>query len=105
MADKAVDIKAADVPVEIVKAEEPKQEEESVPFEESPVEEAAPEVKLVDIQAAVRELMKAKGKETAKYVLGAFQSKKGTGGASGASDVRPEDYAAALKMLKEAVDA
>ena len=94
---KTEEPKAAD-PVK----EDPKPEEvmpEPVEAEPDPVPEPAPapEIQLTDMQKAVRELVKAKGKDTAKDVLAKF-------GAKGASSLKPEDYPAALAALKEALN-
>lgn len=90
-----------------VKAEEPATVEEvmpepqgeSIPMAAVPDPEPAPEpeIQLPDMQKAVRELVKAKGKDTAKDVLARF-------GAKGASSLKPEDYPAALAALKEALN-
>jgi hypothetical protein len=94
---KTEEPKAAD-PVK----EDPKPEEvmpEPVEAEPDPVPEPAPapEIQLTDMQKAVRELVKAKGKDVAKDVLAKF-------GAKGASSLKPEDYPAALAALKEALN-
>ena len=94
---KTEEPKAAD-PVK----EDPKPEEvmpEPVEAEPDPVPEPAPApgIQLTDMQKAVRELVKAKGKDTAKDVLAKF-------GAKGASSLKPEDYPAALAALKEALN-
>lgn len=79
-------------------------EAEAVPFEETamnPPEEApddpkaeVPAYKLSDAQKAVRDLVKAKGKDVAKAVLAKY-------GATSASSLREENYAAAIADLKE----
>lgn len=107
-------------PAEEKKAEPVKEEkkEPEVPFEEGPMPapEPAPEpekkeedpqvqYKLTDMQKAVREVLKAKGKEAAKAVLANFQDKdKPDKPAGGASALRPEDYEAAFNALKEALN-
>ena len=92
-----------------VKAEEPATVEEvmpepqgeSVPMDVAPDPEPAavpePEIQLPDMRKAVRELVKAKGRDAAKDVLARF-------GAKGASSLKPEDYPAALAALKEALN-
>lgn len=104
-------------PAEEKKAE-PVKEEPEVPFEEGPMPapESAPEpekkeetpqvqYKLTDMQKAVREVLKAKGKEAAKAVLANFQDKdKPDKPAGGASALRPEDYEAAFNALQEALN-
>ena len=104
-------------PAEEKKAEPVKKEPE-VPFEESPMPapEPAPEpekkaenpqvqYKLTDMQKAVREVLKAKGKDAAKAVLANFQDKdKPDKPAGGASALRPEDYEAAFNALQEALN-
>lgn len=104
-------------PAEEKKAEPVKKEPE-VPFEEGPMPapEPAPEpekkaenpqvqYKLTDMQKAVREVLKAKGKDAAKAVLANFQDKdKPDKPAGGASALRPEDYEAAFNALQEALN-
>ena len=104
-------------PAEEKKAE-PVKEEPEVPFDEGPMPapEPAPEpekkeenpqvqYKLTDMQKAVREVLKAKGKEAAKAVLANFQDKdKPDKPAGGASALRPEDYEAAFNALQEALN-
>jgi len=106
---KAEEPKAADPVKEDPKPEEavPDHEGYSVPMKAEPEKAAAPdpvpepapapEIQLTDMQKAVRELVKAKGKDTAKDVLAKF-------GAKGASSLKPEDYPAALAALKEALN-
>ena len=88
----------AEVPFEEVM---PEPQGESVPMNATPDPEPAtvpePEIQLPDMQKAVRELVKAKGKDAAKDVLARF-------GAKGASSLKPEDYPAALAALKEALN-
>ena len=100
------------------KKAEPVKEEPEVPFEESPMPapEPAPvpekkaenpqvQYKLTDMQKAVREVLKAKGKDAAKAVLANFQDKdKPDKPAGGASALRPEDYEAAFNALQEALN-
>ena len=108
-------------PAEEKKAE-PVKEEPKVPFKEDPMpvpepapepepepekkeESTAPQYKLTDMQKAVREVLKAKGKEAAKAVLANFQDKdKPDKPAGGASALRPEDYEAAFNALQEALN-
>ena len=104
-------------PAEEKKAEPVKKEPE-VPFEEGPMPapEPAPEpekkaenpqvqYKRTDMQKAVREVLKAKGKDAAKAVLANFQDKdKPDKPAGGASALRPEDYEAAFNALQEALN-
>lgn len=65
---------------------------------EKPVEAEEPAITLQDVQKAVRELVKAKGKDAAKAVLENY-------GATSASSVRSEHYKAAIADLKEALNA
>ena len=111
--------KEVPAPAEEKKAESVKKEPE-VPFEEGPMpepepapepepekkeESTAPQYKLTDMQKAVREVLKAKGKEAAKAVLANFQDKdKPDKPAGGASALRPEDYEAAFNALQEALN-
>lgn len=77
------------------------------PAPEPEKKEETPQVqyKLTDMQKAVREVLKAKGKEAAKAVLANFQDKdKPDKPAGGASALRPEDYEAAFNALKEALN-
>lgn len=100
---KAEEPKAADPVKEDPKPEEvmpePVEAEPEKAAASDPVPEPAPapEIQLTDMQKAVRELVKAKGKDTAKDVLAKF-------GAKGASSLKPEDYPAALAALKEALN-
>lgn len=76
-------------------------EADQPPFVEAPQlaekeEESA--LTLQDVQKAVRELVKAKGKDAAKAVLSNY-------GATSASSVRSENYKAAVAELKEALNA
>ena len=111
--------KEVPAPAEEKKAEPVKDEKKAeVPFEEDPMPapEPAPEpekkednprvqYKLTDMQKAVREVLKAKGKEAAKAVLANFQDKdKPDKPAGGASALRPEDYEAAFNALQEALN-
>lgn len=105
-------------PVKEEKKAEPVKEEPEVPFKEDPMpapmpapepekkeESTAPQYKLTDMQKAVREVLKAKGKEAAKAVLANFQDKdKPDKPAGGASALRPEDYEAAFNALQEALN-
>ena len=109
--------KEVPAPAEEMNAE-PVKEEPEVPFDEGPMPapEPAPEpekkeenpqvqYKLTDMQKAVREVLKAKGKEAAKAVLANFQDKdKPDKPAGGASALRPEDYEAAFNALQEALN-
>ena len=111
--------KEVPAPAEEKKAEPVKKEPE-VPFEEGPMPEPEPapepepekkeenpqvQYKLTDMQKAVREVLKAKGKEAAKAVLANFQDKdKPDKPAGGASALRPEDYEAAFNALQEALN-
>lgn len=76
-------------------AEKP-QETAEKPVEAPKVEE--PAITLQDVQKAVRELVKAKGKDAAKAVLENY-------GATSASSVRSEHYKAAIADLKEVLNA
>lgn len=61
---------------------------------------------LADAQKAVREVVKKKGKDIAKEILGRFKHKDKEGEpATGASALRPEDYADAIKALGDALNA
>ena len=74
------------------------------PEEEKPAEEA-PAYVLADAQKAVREVVKKKGKDAAKEILSHYRHKdKEDSPATGASALRPEDYAAAIKELEEALN-
>lgn len=65
----------------------------------------APTYVLADAQKAVREVVKKKGKDTAKEILGHYQHKDKDGSpATGASALKPEDYAAAIAELEEALN-
>ena len=80
----------------------PWQEPEPVAAEE---EKPAPVYVLTDAQKAVREVVKKKGKDTAKEILARFPHKdKENEPATGASALRPEDYPAAIKALEEALN-
>ena len=86
------------VPAEPVREEAPAKVE-------APAAEA-PSYVLTDVQKAVRDVVKAKGKEAAKFVLEKFQHKDKPGSpATGASALRPEDYAEAIKALTEVLNA
>lgn len=67
-------------------------------------EKSAPSYVLADAQKAVREVVKKKGKEIAKEILGRFGHKDKEGPATGASALKPEDYAAAIAALEEALN-
>lgn len=77
------------------------------PFEEAPAPDPAEEVKaytLADAQRAVRNCVKAKGKDATKVIMANFRDKNDDSKpAVGASTLKPEDYAAAIKMLEEAI--
>ena len=74
------------------------------PEEEKPAEEA-PAYVLADAQKAVREVVKKKGKDAAKEILSHYKHKdKEDSPATGASALRPEDYAAAIKELEEVLN-
>lgn len=82
--------------------EYPPEEPEQPPFEEAPAPapepvKEEPKLSLQDVQKAVREFVKAKGKDAAKAVLGNY-------GATSASSVRAENYTAVVKDLKEALN-
>ena len=65
----------------------------------------APAYVLADAQKAVREVVKKKGKDAAKEILSHYKHKdKEDSPATGASALRPEDYAAAIKELEEALN-
>lgn len=110
--------KKAEAPASEEKKAEPVKKEPEVPFDEGPMpapepekkaekkeESTAPQYKLTDMQKAVREVLKAKGKEAAKAVLANFQDKdKPDKPAGGASALRPEDYEAAFNALQEALN-
>ena len=65
----------------------------------------APTYVLADAQKAVREVVKKKGKDAAKDILSHYRHKdKEDSPATGASALRPEDYAAAIKELEEALN-
>lgn len=69
-------------------------------------EKPAPAYVLADAQKAVREVVKKKGKDIAKEILARFQHKDKEGEpATGASALRPEDYADAIKALEDALNA
>lgn len=109
-AQKAVKVEeTVKAEVEPVKVEEPVKAE--VPFTEEvkpstdvhpsePAEEEAPAITytLQDVQKAVRDLVKSKGKDAAKAILANYS-------ATGASSVRAENYAAVIADLKEALNA
>lgn len=68
-------------------------------------EKPAPTYVLADAQKAVREVVKKKGKDVAKEILGHYKHKdKEDGPATGASALKPEDYAAAIRELEEALN-
>ena len=109
--------KEVPAPAEEMNAE-PVKEEPDVPFEEGPMPapDPAPEpekkagnpliqYKLTDMQKAVREVLKAKGKDAAKAVLANFKDKDNPEKpAGGASSLRQEDYEAAFNALQEALN-
>ena len=65
----------------------------------------APAYVLADAQKAVREVVKKKGKDAAKEILSHYKHKdKEDSPATGASALRPEDYAAAIRELEEALN-
>ena len=69
-------------------------------------EKPAPTYVLADAQKAVREVVKKKGKDIAKEILSRFKHKDKEGEpATGASALRPEDYADAIKALEDALNA
>ena len=76
------------------------EEQKQIEAEEKP----APSYVLADAQKAVREVVKKKGKEIAKEILGRFGHKDKEGPATGASALKPEDYAAAIAALEEALN-
>lgn len=76
------------------------EEQRQIEAEEKP----APTYVLADAQKAVREVVKKKGKEVAKEILGRFGHKDKEGPATGASALKPEDYAAAIAALEEALN-
>lgn len=103
-AEKTDVFKAAKIAAKAL-AEEPKEEPDSVPFDTAETA-TEPEYALTDAQKAVRECVKAKGKDAAKAVLANFKDKSDASKpAGGASALRPEDYAAAIKALREAANA
>lgn len=60
---------------------------------------------LADAQKAVREVVKKKGKDAAKEVLSHFMHKdRENEPATGASALRPEDYAEAIRQLEEVLN-
>ena len=60
---------------------------------------------LADAQKAVREVVKKKGKDAAKEVLSRFMHKdRENEPATGASALRPEDYAEAIRQLEEVLN-
>ena len=78
---------------------------EPAPEPEKKAENPQVQYKLTDMQKAVREVLKAKGKDAAKAVLANFQDKdKPDKPAGGASALRPEDYEAAFNALQEALN-
>lgn len=78
------------------------EEQKQIEAEEKP----APTYVLADAQKAVREVVKKKGKDVAKEILGRFKHKdKEDEPATGASALRPEDYADAIKALEDALNA
>ena len=84
---------------EPAKAEEPVNAEEEKP---APM----PQYALADAQKAIREVVKKKGKDAAKAVLGKFPSKDNEAApASSASTLRAEDYPEAIRMLQEVLNA
>lgn len=92
--------KKAEAPAKAPEPEEPAKAAEP----EKPAE-AAPQYTLKDVQAATRSVLKAKGKAAAKEILAKFPDKDHPEApAEGASAVRPEDYAAAIRALQEALD-
>ena len=65
----------------------------------------APTYVLADAQKAVREVVKKKGKDAAKDILSHYRHKdKEDSPATGASALRPADYAAAIRELEEALN-
>ena len=77
------------------------EEMKQIEAEEKPV----PTYVLADAQKAVREVVKTKGKDVAKEILGHYKHKdKEDGSATGASALKPEDYAAAIRELEEALN-
>lgn len=84
--------------------EEPAEVPAVTPEDPKPAEEA-PTYVLADAQKAVREVVKKKGKDAAKEILSHYKHKdKEDSPATGASALRPEDYAAAIKELEEALN-
>lgn len=76
------------------------EEQRQIEAEEKPM----PAYTLTDAQKAVREVVKKKGKDVAKEILARFQHKDKEGPATGASALKPEDYAEAIKALEEALN-
>jgi len=77
------------------------EEQKQIEAEEKP----APTFVLADAQKAVREVVKKKGKDIAKEILAHYKHKdKEDSPATGASALKPEDYAAAIKELEEALN-
>ena len=69
-------------------------------------EKQAPSYTLSDAQKAVREVVKLKGKDAAKKVLSGFKHKDNDKEpATGASALKPEDYAEAIRQLGEVLNA
>lgn len=94
--------KLAEATEEATAMSPPWQEPEPAAAEE---EKPAPVYVLTDAQKAVREVVKKKGKDTAKEILARFPHKdKENEPATGASALRPEDYPAAIKALEEALN-
>ena len=95
------------VKAEIMPAPDPKPakvEEPAKAEEEKPA--PAPQYALADAQKAIREVVKKKGKDAAKAVLGKFPSKDNKDvPASSASTLRAEDYPEAIRMLQEVLNA
>ena len=108
--DDAPTVRDEEPAITVVVPEEAPEPEEPAPMpepvkEEEPAPETVKAYALADAQKAVREVVKTKGKEVAKEILSRFPNKdKENGSATGASALRPQDYAAAIKALEEALN-
>lgn len=72
----------------------------------APAEDKPKELDVKDIQAAVRDVVKTKGKEAAREILSKFTSAVDESKpATRASELKPESYAECYAALKEALNA
>ena len=88
------------------KAAEPEPMAQKSAEPEPAVEKAAePAYALTDMQKAVREMVKKKGRDAALAVLGQFEHKDDPGKkANSASTMKPENYGEAIAKLEETLN-